>query len=283
LDLASDVAFWTGVRSGATSQEWKRFARSSYVVFYYHRIGRGGWRGQEHLDLDVRRFERQLRVLRLLGFRCLSPDELLAFHADPSATLSPRSYVLTADDALRDAVVALRRHGALRPQVFVNTSAVGGSPPWAFGKAVADWDELKSFEAAGGIIGSHCRGHPRLPELDSENLREELVGSLREIRARFPEAPPLLAYPHGLHDERVRSAAEAAGYCAAFTTDPGRNGAGIDVYCLRRIGLKDWDGATAFLWKMLAGEWLPRRWGQLTRRRKGRATRGARRPTPHEP
>jgi peptidoglycan/xylan/chitin deacetylase (PgdA/CDA1 family) len=265
VDLASDLAFWAGVRSSATNQEWKRFARSSYVVFYYHRIGRGGWPGQEHLDLDVRRFERQLRLLRMIGFRHLAPDELLAFHADPGATLSPRRYVLTVDDALQDAVHALDRHGDLRPLVFVNTSGVGGTPPWTFGKAVADWDELKSLEAAGGIIGSHCRSHPRLPVLDPDSLEDELTGSLRDIQARFPGGPLLLAYPHGLHDERVRSAALAAGYRAAFTTEPGRNGAGIDPYCLRRIGLKDWDGYAAVAWKALTGEWLPRRWGQLAR------------------
>jgi peptidoglycan/xylan/chitin deacetylase (PgdA/CDA1 family) len=268
--LASDFAFWAGVHSSATSQEWQRFARSSYVVFYFHRIGRGRAPGQ---GLDVRRFERQLRLLRLLGFRSLSPDELFAFHADPGATLSPRSYVLTADDALRDAVAELARHGALAPQVYVNTSAVGGSPAWAFGESVADWEELKAFEAAGGIIGSHCRDHPRLPSLDSERLRDELTGSLREIKARFPSAPPLLAYPHGLHDERGRAGAKAAGYCAAFTTAPGRNGAGIDVFCLRRIGPRDWDGHSAFLWKALTGEWLPRPWGQLSARLRARSRR----------
>jgi peptidoglycan/xylan/chitin deacetylase (PgdA/CDA1 family) len=266
LDLAADVAFWAGVRSSATSQEWERFARSSYVVFYYHRIRRGRSLGH---GLDVQRFEFQLRLLRLLGFRSLSPDELIAFHADPGATISPRSYVLTADDALADAVAVLARHGALAPQVYVNTAAVGGSPPWVFGESVAGWEELKAFEAVGGIIGSHCRDHPQLPKLDSEILCDELAGSLQEIQARFSEAPPLLAYPHGLHDERVRSAAQDAGYRLAFTTAPGRNGAGIDVYCLRRIGPRDWDSYVAFLWKALTGEWLPKRWGRLTRLRRG--------------
>ena len=270
LGFAADLAFWSGVHSAATSREWNRFARSSYVVFYYHRIGRGGWPGQEHLDLDARRFERQLLLLRLLGFRSLSPDELLAFHADPGATLSPRSYVLTVDDAVRDAVVALAPHGALRPQVFVNTSGVGGTPPWAFGRPVADWEELKTFAAAGGIVASHCRHHPQLPMLDSDSLRDELHGSLRDLRTHLPNAPPLLAYPHGQHDERVRSAARAAGYRAAFTTQPGRNGAGTDLFCLRRIGPKDRDGYLGFLWKALSGEWLPLRWGQLTRHRAAR-------------
>jgi Polysaccharide deacetylase len=273
LDHAADLAFWAGVRSSATPQEWSRFARSSYVVFYYHRIGRGGWPGHENLDLEVRRFEQHLRLLRMLRFRALSPAEVIAFHDDPRVALSPRSFVLTADDAFRDTVYALSAHGHLRPQVFVNTFAVGGTPPWTFKKPVATWDELESFAAVGGVVASHCRRHPRLPELKAEELADELSGSLHDVRARFPAAPLMLAYPHGLHDERVCSAAEAAGYQAAFTTYAGRNGAGIDRYCLRRIGVKNWDGNAVFLWKALTGERWPWPLERLRMRYRQRMTR----------
>jgi peptidoglycan/xylan/chitin deacetylase (PgdA/CDA1 family) len=275
VGLAGDLSFWAGVRSVASSQEWDRFTRSSYVAFYYHRIGTNGWPGQEHLDLELRRFERQLRLLELLRFRSLSPDDLVAFHADASATLPRRSFVLTADDALRDSVSALRRHAHLHPQVFVNTSAVGDSPRWAFGKVVADWDELKEFQAAGGVVASHCRNHPRLATLDPDGLRDEVAGSLEDLREHLPNVSPLLAYPHGHHDARVRSTVAAAGYQAAFTTEPGRNGAGTDRYCLRRVAIKNWDGYPAFLWKAVTGELLPRRWEQL--RIRVRAARSMRR------
>jgi peptidoglycan/xylan/chitin deacetylase (PgdA/CDA1 family) len=266
LGLASDLAFWAGVRSTASAAEWERFTRSSYIVFYYHRIGEGGWPGQEHLDLRSRRFERQLRLLRLLRFRALAPDELLAFHADPGATLPSRSYVLTADDALRDAVAALRRHADLHPAVFVNTSAAGGSPWWAFGQHVASWDELACFAEAGGVVASHCRGHPKLAMLEANELQDELAGALEDLRGRLGEVPPLLAYPHGQHDERVRAVAATAGYSAAFTTAPGRNGAGVDPFCLRRVAIKDWDGYGALLWKTVTGELLPRRWEEFRMR-----------------
>jgi peptidoglycan/xylan/chitin deacetylase (PgdA/CDA1 family) len=259
LGLASDLAFWAGVRSVASTDEWERFTRS-YVVFYYHRIGLGGWPGQEHLDLHSKRFERQLRLLRLLRYRPLTPDELIRFHSDPDARLPRRGYVLTADDGLRDAVTAFHRHADLRPQVFINTSAVGDSPWWAFDQPVADWDELGAFAEAGGVVGSHCRGHPRLATLDSDELQEELGGALEDLRARLRYVSPLLAYPHGQHNDAVRSAAAAAGYRAAFTTAPGRNGAGTDAYCLRRVAIKDWDGYGALLWKTVTGELLPRRW-----------------------
>ena len=271
LGIASDVAFWLGVRSTATDEEWQRFARSSYVVFYYHGIGPGWKPEQEHLHIEARRFERHVRWLRRLRFRALSAEQLLAFHSDPVATLPGRSFVIGADDAFRDAVEALGRHADLRPQVFVNTSAVGGSASWAFDEPLASWQELTAFDAAGGVVASHTRGHEQLPGLPQNELDAELRDALDDLRANLPNAPSLLAYPYGLHDERVRSAAAAAGYEAAFTTEPGRNGAGTDVYCLRRIGMLNWDSTPAFLWKALTGELLPRAWER--RRRKARANR----------
>ena len=32
VDLAADVAFWSGVRRAATDREWQRLTSSSYVV-----------------------------------------------------------------------------------------------------------------------------------------------------------------------------------------------------------------------------------------------------------
>jgi peptidoglycan/xylan/chitin deacetylase (PgdA/CDA1 family) len=270
LGFAADVAFWRGVRARATDVEWERFARSSYVVFYYHRIGERGEIGEERLDVHPRRFERQLRLLRFMRFKPLPPDQLLRFHSDPTASLPSRSYILTADDGFRDAVDELRRRVRLYPHVFVNTSCVGGRASWAYNEPLASWEELQELQAAGGVIGSHCRHHPRLTDLELDELREELASSLAELRARIPDALPLFAYPHGLHDAQVRAEVIAAGYAVAFTTEPGRNGAGTDPYCLRRIGLKDWDGPAALLWKAATGELLP--WAlERVRRRLRRA------------
>ena len=264
--FALDTAFWMGAHSVATRREWARLARSSYVVFYYHRIAGERRAGYEHLDVHPRKFDRQVRLLRLLGFRPLSPSELIAFHGDPGATLLGRRYVLTADDGYRDAVAAVRRHGDLRPQVFVCTSSVGGSAWWTDNEPVSSWEELEESRAAGVVVASHARGHPKLSGLDRDAMRDELAGSMSDLETRLPGAPPLLAYPHGDHDERVRAAAVAAGYRAAFTTEPGRNGAGTDPYCLRRIGIKDWDGRAALIWKAVTGEFLPWWWERWRQR-----------------
>jgi peptidoglycan/xylan/chitin deacetylase (PgdA/CDA1 family) len=268
ITVAADFAFWSGVRSVATAREWERLTRSSYLVLYYHGIQDNVGPDREHLHIRPRRFERQLRWLRLLGFRPLSADALLAFHTDPGATLPPRSFVIAADDGFRSVVDVFRRHARTHPQVFVNTSAVGGIASWADDEPLATWRDLEELEALGGVIASHGRGHPVMPALDADALAAELTGALVDLESHLRRVPPLLAYPYGYHDERVRAAAAAAGYRAAFTTEPGRNGAGIDPYCLRRIGVLDWDGPSAFLWKALTGELLPWIWERGRRRRR---------------
>ena len=96
-----------------------------------------------------------------------------------------------------------------------------------------------------------------MPRLDARALATELTESWRDLEEHLERPLPLLAYPHGENDEAVRAATAAAGYSAAFSTEAGRNGAGTDRYRLRRVGPKDWDGASALTWKALTGESVP--------------------------
>jgi peptidoglycan/xylan/chitin deacetylase (PgdA/CDA1 family) len=266
LAVVADAAFWAGARATATDDEWARLTGSSYVVLTFHRLAGDRIPGQERLDVDPAMFRRHLRWLRRLGFRPLSGDELANFHANPLATLPRRSFVLTADDGFRDAVVAINSHLSAKPQLFVNTAFVGCIAPWADNRALASWDELRALADAGAAIGSHARTHGRLPNSSRDLLDEELAGSLRELQRQVPSAIPVLAYPHGSHDERVRAATIRAGYRAAFTTETGRNGAGTDPYCLRRVSVKDWDGPLSLVWKTVTGELVPPVWDRWARR-----------------
>jgi peptidoglycan/xylan/chitin deacetylase (PgdA/CDA1 family) len=266
LAVVADAAFWAGARASATDDEWARLTGSSYVVLTFHRLAGDRIQGQERLDVDPAMFRRHLRWLRRLGFRPLSVNELAEFHTNPLGTLPRRSFVLTADDGFRDAVVAVNSHLSAKPQLFVNTAVVGCFAPWADNLPLASWDELRALANAGAAIGSHARTHGRLPNSSGELLDEELAGSLRELQNQVPSAIPVLAYPHGSHDDRVRAAAIRAGYRAAFTTETGRNGAGTDPYCLRRVSVKDWDGPLSLLWKTVTGELVPPVWDRWARR-----------------
>jgi peptidoglycan/xylan/chitin deacetylase (PgdA/CDA1 family) len=275
--VALEGAFWAGVRAAASAAEWRRLTRSSYVVFYYHRLAGEGKPGQERLDLPPELFERQLALLRRLRFRALSAAELIAFHDGSLRTLPARSYVVTADDGFLDCVDPFLRHAGVRPVLFVSSAEVGGRSWWAGGELLAGWDDLRRLAAAGVEIGSHAHRHLPLTDLDGGELREQLAGSRRKLGDQLLAAPSLLAYPHGRRDEQVLTAVREAGFRLAFTTDPGRNGGGSDPLTLRRIGVKAWDGDLSFIWKALTGELLPARW---ERRRISRAAPGYLQPPP---
>ncbi|HEV2859349.1 MAG TPA: polysaccharide deacetylase family protein [Solirubrobacterales bacterium] len=262
--LADDLAFWEDVRGSASDEEWRRLT-SSYAVLVYHRFAGELKPGQERIDLDPRRFRRQLRLLRALGFKPLPLEDLLAFHGGERNDLPRRRFVITADDAMADAVEPLRRAAGLAPQLFVPTAEVGKEAHWIDGEPVASWEEVRSLAAAGVAIGSHTRHHRRLSQLGPTEREVELVGSLAELREQVPGAAAVIAYPNGDHDDAVCEATRAAGYALAYTTEKGRNGAATDPFRLRRVSVHGADGALAVLWKVLTGDALPSFWLRLRR------------------
>jgi peptidoglycan/xylan/chitin deacetylase (PgdA/CDA1 family) len=73
-------------------------------------------------------------------------------------------------------------------------------------------------------LGSHTWSHPNLTVLSSEEqLTHELAAPLRWLRERFPTSVmPVLAYPYGIHNDRVAAAAGRCGYSAAVGIGGGR-------------------------------------------------------------
>jgi peptidoglycan/xylan/chitin deacetylase (PgdA/CDA1 family) len=279
-EVVGEASSWRAARGRMDSRGWRRRTRSSYVVLYYHRLAGELKPGQERLDLSPELFSRQMRLLRRLHYRFLTPDQLLAFHDGSLDALPRRAVVVTADDGFLDCVEPFLREARLHPQLFVPTAEVGGRAGWAGGEPLAGWPDLQRLAEAGVVVGSHAHRHVPLPELDDTALAEDLASSRRELVARLSAAPPVLAYPHGQRDRRVVSAAARAGFRIAFTTDPGRNGADTDPLQLRRIGVKAWDSPLSLLWKAATGQLLPARWEA---RRISRALPAYRPPPPTPP
>jgi peptidoglycan/xylan/chitin deacetylase (PgdA/CDA1 family) len=260
LRLAADVAFWRGVRSHATHREWERWTRASYTALVYHRLAGEKKPGQERIDLAPEKFARLLRVLRLLGFRLLLRDELLALHDASGTAAARRAFVVTFDDGLRDCLDSLIDRPERGIQLFVSTAEAGGRAHWLDDEPLLDWSEVRELASRDVAIGSHARHHRPLTELRPTELADELAGSRLDLERRLADPPTFLAYPHGAHDATVCEAAASAGFRAAFTTAKGRNAPGTDRYCLRRVSVHEADGVLAVLWKVVTGEGLPSAW-----------------------
>lgn len=84
------------------------------------------------------------------------------------------------------------------------------------------WDELREMRAAGHEIGSHTRHHARLSDVsgDDSSLRDEIIGSKREVEDALGEPCRFISWPFGTSrdfDQRAGEVVREAGYRACFS------------------------------------------------------------------
>jgi peptidoglycan/xylan/chitin deacetylase (PgdA/CDA1 family) len=207
------------------------------LVLCYHAAS-DGW--EHKLSVPPAALERQLGLL-LAWYRPVPADGLL--------TSGRRALHVTFDDAYRsiDAVLpALRRRGVPATVFACSGYADDGRPldvPELADEVAAQpaelatmgWDELRALADDGVEIGSHTVSHPHLPRLDDAELRRELTESREHIADELRRPCRYLAYPFGDEGGRVRAAARAAGYEAAFSL-PGA-ASPVDAFGIPRLGV----------------------------------------------
>jgi hypothetical protein len=89
---------------------------------------------------------------------------------------------------------------------------------------IMTWNDARALADAGMDIESHTRSHRVLETLDRDELREELVGSRRDLEAQLGRPVRALSYPVGRRPPAaVRRAGAAAGYQVGLTNASGVN------------------------------------------------------------
>ena len=108
---------------------------------------------------------------------------------------------------------------------------VGEDPPESGMRAT----DVRALADAGFEIGFHTRRHDRLPPLSDTSLRDALSNGREALEAAAGRRLTMIAYPHGRADERVASAARAAGFEFGFTGAGEAVTARSDALLLSRI------------------------------------------------
>jgi len=184
-------------------------------------------------------FARQMLLLKLLGYRGLSMRDL-----EPYLTGGKQGRVvgITFDDGyqnnLHHALPVLRKHG-FTATCYAVSSKIGGTNSWDQGLVAekplmtqADW---RAWLAGGMDIGSHTRTHADLNQASTEQAREEIAGSKRELETTLGCEVRHFCYPYGRFGAEHSQMAREAGYVTATTTRRGRMHGGDDPMTLRRV------------------------------------------------
>jgi peptidoglycan/xylan/chitin deacetylase (PgdA/CDA1 family) len=239
--------------------------RRGIRILCYHKVDDAS---DNKLSVLTHRFTRQMAYLAR-SYRVISLSEATDLLRS-GRSIPRRTVVLTFDDgyrsALENAVPRLKEYGFLA--TFFITPNLVGSPHGfphdagfeAFDNGVAEWFELEKLVRTGMAVGAHSLTHRILAVLPAAEQREEIEGPRRIIEERLGVRVTAYSYPSGSRldfDVTSRNLAEGAGYTSACTTINGVNGAGRDLFELRRTNVLNEDDMLLFryiLWGAL--DWL---------------------------
>lgn len=217
-------------------------------ILTYHSVDDSG----SPISVRLGTFDRQMRYLKGKGYSSLALSDAVRL-VRRGEELPERSLIIAFDDGYRnnlsDAQPILDRYG-FTAIVFVTTGHIGRGIDWQEENPsipqlpVMTWEEVKELRKRGFEIGAHTHSHPRLTDLDPEEVRGELLRSKSELEEHLGEEVGLFSYPFGCHNRVVREITSEV-FDAAIANRPGRLRGDSDLYAIDRIN------ATSGLFKLL--------------------------------
>lgn len=221
--------------------------KAQVIVLCYHRLeGKAGGA----LSIEPALFEKQMQELKDSGIAVISMQDFLAWRRGEK-NIPAKSAIITIDDGYVSGYTVgwpiLKKYGyPFTMFVYLNYIEKGG-------KSIS-WEQLGEMRDAGVEIGSHSISHQDLrrkgkgvTDYDAW-LKDEMERSKKTIEDRLGIKVATIAYPFGLHNEKVHAALKEAGYEAGFTTYGQRLGISTSAPTLGRydVTTKDAQGHDSF-------------------------------------
>jgi peptidoglycan/xylan/chitin deacetylase (PgdA/CDA1 family) len=237
-------------------------AATRITVLMYHRVGPAHNAWEARYTIAPAAYAAQMEALSHAGHRVIGIDALVAWLAGGPAP-PEGSIVVTFDDGFR----GVREHALPVMEarswpftVFLVSDLIGRDDAWTRTSnpdgvtyPLLDSDEVRDMQRRGVSFHSHTRSHASLPTLDDAALADQLAGSRCRLAELLGHDVPFLAYPYGHLDDRVEAATRAAGYRAAFSTQPGFNRREVNPFRIRRLDVYGTDTPAMLLRKIRLG------------------------------
>lgn len=231
-------------------------------VLMYHRVGDAHNDWERKYCVSPQRFAEHMRILARNGWQAISIANFFAW-LDGKLELPQQSFLLTFDDGF----LGVHEHAApvlaalgWPATVFLVSQLIGQRDVWCethnpsgVTYPLMNASQIRELRTQGFSFHSHTRNHADLPTLDDNALQDQLAGSREDLQDLLGEAVDYLAYPYGRYDDRELQAAQAAGYRAAFSVQPGFNRRDIERFRLRRLDVFGTDSAAALHRKITLG------------------------------
>lgn len=215
-------------------------------ILCYHSVS-PDWKSP--LSVSPAMFERQCQWLSRR--RTLVDLETAVAQMQPRGNLSGQLAALTFDDGFADlyehALPVILRHKVPCTIFLVAETLLRQNPkvhwvdnPPPSPLSVLSLDQVREMRKLGIQFASHSYSHHDLTTLSDYECELDLRESRILLEDLLGAPVQFLAYPRGLHNERVRKAAHKAGYSHAFAMM--RKPRLVDSYSVPRVGVYSHNG-----------------------------------------
>lgn len=231
-------------------------------VLMYHRVGEVNNPWEARYAIRPADFIVHMETLARKGYCAVTADALVQW-LEGGQSLPKGAFVLTFDDGFR----GVREHALPVLEklswpftVFLVSDLIGSRDEWTHAEnpsgvtyPLLNEDEIRDMLQRNVNFHSHTRSHADLPTLDDTSLADQLAGPRLTLSKLVGHDVPYIAYPFGHLDGRVEAATRAAGYRAAFSTQPGFNRQDVNPFRIRRLDVFGTDTPAMLLRKIKLG------------------------------
>jgi len=223
-------------------------AASRLIVLMYHSIAKTDSPREIRYVCSPSRLTDQLCGAADAGYNFVSMKEVEE-HLVLGKPLPPYPVSVTFDDGFADNfenALPVLQDLQIPSTVFVVSGTVGGTNSWMTRagfqeRRMVTWPELRAMAKAGMEIGAHTATHPKLTELESDAINQEVVTCRSVLEDKLGQEVRYFAYPFGLFNDDSLRAVQNAKYKLAWSTRSGFVRPNHDKHALRRIEVQGTD------------------------------------------
>jgi len=208
------------------------------------------------LHVSPRKFKFQMWLLKILGFKGLSMNQLKPYL---NGETSGKVVGITFDDGyqnnLINAAPILRKYN-FSATCYLVSQRIGLTNTWDTNKGITEMplmnhNEIKEWLRMGMDIGAHTQTHSDLGQLNEFQAQDEIIQSKVELEKKYKLAIVSFCYPYGHFNESIVNLVKYAGFNTATTMLRGRASTKTDKLKLPRIPITHHTLPHLFLAKIL--------------------------------
>jgi peptidoglycan/xylan/chitin deacetylase (PgdA/CDA1 family) len=178
------------------------------------------------LHVPPRRFDFQMKMLKLLGYQALSLKKLKPYL---DGKKQGKVVGITFDDGyqnnLINAVPILLKYN-FSATCYIVSENLGLSNTWDLDKGITQRplmtiDEIKSWLSFGMDIGGHTQTHADLTKISIKAAKREINTSKGDLENTFNTQVTDFCYPFGRFDDLISDLVKESGYLSATTMERG--------------------------------------------------------------